>query len=263
MAALNFVAGANRILIPLSHGWPLGYLAALVVAEVLVTLDPPWGMACHLLIVSTLMVQGSLGTMEHRPLVIALALVPLSRILSLSLPFTPGPAAWRYLLTGVPLAAATLWATRVLAPSRREIGLGWGEPPLQPVIGLLGGPIGALAYLILKPAPLINSFSWGSALPLALALAASGALEEFIFRGLLQMGALRLMGRRGLLYASAVSAAMYLGYRSLALVASMVVVSLAFAWLVARSHSLLGVGLAHGTANILVFVTLPLLGWSR
>jgi uncharacterized protein len=240
----------------------MAYLGALALAEVLVVQDPPWGMASHLLIVAGLMVQGSLGTTALRPLLIALVPVPLMRILSLSLPLTPGPVAWRYVLTGVPLLAAALWAARVLAPSRPEIGLTWGRPLTHLVIGLLGAPIGSLAYLILKPAPLVSAFSWRSAVPLAVGLVAAGALEEFIFRGLLQMGAQHVLGRFGLLYASLVSTAMYIGYRSAAMLALTLVVSLGFAWLVARSHSILGVGLAHGVANILVFVALPLYRWS-
>jgi CAAX protease family protein len=257
---LNLVAIANRVLLPLGRAWPVGYLAGIVLAEVLVVADPAFGMACHLVIVAGLMVQGSLGTEGHRPLVIALVPVPLVRILSLSLPLTPGPVAWRYVLTGLPLLAAALWAARLLAPSRQEIGLMWGRPLTQLGIGLVGAPIGSLTYLILKPAPLVSAFSWRSAVPLSLGLVVAGALEEFIFRGLLQMGAQRVLGRSGPLYASLVSTAMYIGYRSAAMLALTLVVSLGFAWLVARSHSLLGVGLAHGVANILVFVTLPLLG---
>ena len=67
---------------------------------------------------------------------------------------------------------------------------------------------------------------------------------------MLQASALTCLGRWGLVYASGLVAALYIGYLSAPNVAFVFGVSLGFAWLVARTGSLLGVSLAHGLTNV-------------
>jgi membrane protease YdiL (CAAX protease family) len=135
-----------------------------------------------------------------------------------------------------------------------------GHLPLQFGIGLLGLPLGLVDYLILRPAPLLAESSWQAVLGAALILLVSTAfLEEVIFRGLLQTSAGTVLGRWGPLYVSAVAAALHIGHLSVLHVGMVFFISVGFAWLVARTASLLGVTLAHGLMNIALYLALPFL----
>jgi membrane protease YdiL (CAAX protease family) len=232
-----------------------------VLAEFLVIVSPPAGMACHLLLVFSLMLQASLGSDRERPLVLALVLAPLTRILSLSFPLAPSAVAYRYALTSVPLFLAALMVARNLGLSRHDLGLSLGRPALQLLIAFVSVPLAVIAYLVLRPAALLKPVGWPTALAIALVLVVcTGFVEEFIFRGVLQTAARSVLGRWQLPYVSTLSASLYLGYRSVGMVALMLAVSLGFGWLVAKSGSILGVSAAHGLGNVGLLLVLPLLG---
>jgi len=84
-------------------------------------------------------------------------------------------------------------------------------------------------------------------------------LIEIIFRGMLQNSAIQVLGRLGILYAALISALLYVGYRSLPVLFFIFLVSLAFAFIAARTRSLVGVSLSHSLANISFFLLFPLL----
>jgi membrane protease YdiL (CAAX protease family) len=240
--------------------WVVGYLVAIVAAELLVVVSPPFGMAGHLILVFALVLHSGIGPSEERPLLLSLVLVPLIRVVSLSLPLAPSSVVYRYFLTSVPLFVAAAVAIRILGFSRRDLGLCLGTPIHQFLIALLSLPLGAVIYLILRPAPLVEPLSLPMAIVAGLILVVStGFMEELVFRGLLQKSSQRVLGRFGAPYVSAVSAALYIGYRSGVLVACMFLVGLAFAWIVMRTGSLFGVGVAHGLANVVILLVLPLL----
>ena len=239
--------------------WALAYLAAIVLAELLTLFSPPFGMAFDLVLMVALMFQASLASEQDRPLLVALVLIPLVRIVSLSFPLAPSPVAYRYLLTSIPLVVAGILVARNLGLSPGELGLGLGRSLHQLLIGFLSLPLGAIAYLIVRPAAIRSPVSWPTAVVIAVVLVVTtGFVEEFIYRGVLQTASRRVLGHWGLVYASTVSAAVYIGYRSVTVVAFMLAVSLGFAWLVARGGSLLGVSLAHGFANVGLLLVLPL-----
>src|SRR5439155_21763199 len=104
---------------------------------------------------------------------------------------------------------------RLLRLSRRELGLCRGNLALQ--LLLMGGGLGlgAVEYTILKPTPLITTFSWSALLLLVPSLMIfTGFTEEVIFRGLLQAVAPPALGSWALVYVSLLFAAMHIGYRS-------------------------------------------------
>lgn len=245
---------------PVHPWWIAGYLLAIVAAELLVIMSPPAGMACHLLLVFILMLQASLGPDRDRPLVLALVLVPLTRIISLSFPLAPSSVVYRYVLTTVPILLAALMVTRNLGLSRRDVGLCLGRTAHQLPIAFLGVPLAVIAYLVLRPASPLSVTGWPATVAIAIALiVCTGFIEEFVFRGVLLTASRSVLGRWQLPYVSTLSASLYVGYRSVGMVALMLAVSLAFGWLVVKGRSLLGVSVAHGLGNIGLLLVLPLL----
>lgn len=245
---------------PVHAWWIGGYLVAIVAAELLVIPSPPAGMACHLLLVFILMLQASVGPDRDRPLALALVLVPLTRIVSLSFPLAPSGVVYRYVLTSVPLSIAAFMVARNLGLSRRDVGLCLGRAVHQVLIAFLCIPLAVIAYLILRPASLLGVAGWPATVAIAVALVVcTGFIEEFVFRGVLQTASRSVLGRWQLPYVSTLSASLYVGYRSVGMVAFMLAVSLAFGWLVVKGGSLLGVSVAHGLGNIGLLLVLPLL----
>jgi membrane protease YdiL (CAAX protease family) len=237
------------------------YLGALLGAEFLVNL---WWLRSAILaetvILAALLVHGSTGPVAERRFLVALALAPMIRLVSLSLPLGVLTATGGWALTGGTLFVAAFTAIRVLELTRGELALRLGVPRTQLIIGLLGFPIGTLSYMVLRPLPLLPSLDWQVvAVPAAVLLVCGGFLEELIFRGILQTTAYDVLGWWGVAFVALVSTALSLGFLSAEYSALVLVVSLLFGWIVVRTGSLLGVSLAHGIACVMLFLVVPLL----
>ena len=75
--------------------------------------NPLWGMAGHALILILVIVQAAVDTRyPHRPLLLGLALVPLVRIISLTMPLADIPQMWWYPIIYAPLLAAAIVVMR-------------------------------------------------------------------------------------------------------------------------------------------------------
>lgn len=240
----------------------LAFLAGVILAELLTTFtDPRLGLAVHCLLLAALLLA---STRTHRrgawAFLVSLAFGPLIRILSLSLPLTHFPLLYWYLITSLPLFAAVWVAGRSLGYSWRRLGLNLRTWPFQLIVGLTGLAFGAGEYYILRPEPLASALVWQEFWPAALILlVCTGLLEEMIFRGLLQRSAGVTLGRWGMPYVAMLFAVLHLGYQSLVDVAFVLIVGLFFGWIVARTRSLLGVTLAHGLTNVMLFLIMPFL----
>jgi CAAX protease family protein len=73
----------------------------------------------------------------------------------------------------------------------------------------------------------------------------------------LQEALTAVLGRAGVLWSTLVFVVAYLGVRPAAYVVFIGAVGLAFAWLVERTGSLLGVAVAHGLLNVGLIVVWP------
>ena len=81
-----------------------------------------------------------------------------------------------------------------------------------------------------------------------------------IFRGILQTTGTKAFGAwRGIVYVSLLFGALHIGHLSVVDVVFVTAVALYFAVIVHRTRSLLGVSIAHGITNFMLFVVLPLL----
>ncbi len=127
-------------------------------------------------------------------------------------------------------------------------------------IAASGTLLGLVEYLILRPAPLVEDLSWQTALlPSFILLVTTGLVEEFIFRGVLQKTAVDLLGRWGIVYVSVIFAVMHIGFLSVLDIVFVMGAGLYFGYVVHKTGSILGVTLAHGATNIMLFIVCPLL----
>jgi membrane protease YdiL (CAAX protease family) len=92
-----------------------------------------------------------------------------------------------------------------------------------------------------------------------LLLVTTGFVEEVIFRGVLQRSAVQVFGGWGLVDVSLLFAVAHWIHNSLIDIVYVFVIALFFAWVVKKTGSLFGVTLAHGIANIVLFLVATVL----
>lgn len=193
-------------------------------------------------------------------LYLSLSLAPLIRILSLLMPLARFSQIYWYLMIAVPLLIGAVVAIRIMKFRPAEVGLTLRNIPVQGAVALTGIFFGLAEYQILKPEPIVDALSWTTIwLPALILLAATGFVEELIFRGIIQRSSLQVLGRWGLLYAAGLFSVLYIGYLSAAQWGFALLVGLFFGWVVKRTGSLLGVVLSHGITNIALYLVFPLL----
>ena len=250
------------------------YLLAITIAEaIVVVLDPVTGtvtasiigVACHIAVLFAVIIDASfINNYYNERFVLSLSIIPLIRVISLSLPLADIPLMWQYPIIYIPLLAAAIVLARILGLRAREIGVRFGFVPLQLAIVLTGLGFGVAEYLILRPESMVTELTFQTVwLPALVLLLATGFVEEFIFRGVLQQTATELFGGWGIVYVSYLFAILHIGWiqaeSPLAVydVAFVFVVALFFGWIVKKTGSLFGVTLAHGLTNIILFIVAP------
>ena len=223
--------------------------------------QPAIGLVVHGIVLVLLLVQG--GAAKRRVVqrfYFSMALVPLIRLMSLSLPLTKFQFVYWYLIIGTPLFLAAFFSARMMGLSIDRLLFNFSKPGSQILVALSGVLLGYMEYVILRPPSLVEDFSfrliWQPALIL---LIFTGLLEEVIFRGLLQQASREFLGRWGISYAALLFAVMHLGYRSMADFLFVLLVALYFGWVVLQTRSILGVTIAHGLTNIGLFLIFPFL----
>lgn len=244
------------------------YLAAIGLAEAITNLyDARIGLGLHAAILWLLLVQAARAEKRvRRGLLLALALAPLTRLVSLAMPLQRFQPMYRYAIAGAPLFVAVYLAARVSGLQGGMLGLNvrrlfnGRRLRFQALVGLSGVPLGYLEYHLLGSSPPIGDLYTGSIwLQALIVLVFSGLLEELIYRGLVQYSAVRALGVGGIYYAAALGAVMSIGYQSPANTLLVFLVGVYFGWVVQRSGSMLGAGLAHGLANVALLVVMPAL----
>ncbi len=238
------------------------YLLVITAAEtVTVFLAPLWGILSHIIILITLILHSALASeYPYRQLVLSLALVPLVRVMSLSMPLSNIPQIWWYPIIYAPLVVAAVVVMRLTGYKAEDVGLTAKLLPIQLAVMLTGVLLAVAEYFILSPEPLVSEFTWQEIwLPALLLLICTGFTEEFIFRGVLQRTAVEAFKGWGIVYVSFLFAILHMGFLSWIDVVFVFVVALFFGWVVKRTGSLLGVTLAHGLTNIGLYLVVPFL----
>ena len=241
------------------------YLVLIAVAELLTATIGSgvnivaWGLTLHGILLVVLILHGSTTRQtQTRRFLLTLALAPLIRILSISLPLQNLPLIDWYMIIGALLYVAAFVAAQIMGFSWQRMGLTFKGWPFQLLIALIGFVLGAIEYTILGPRPLIQSLTWETLLyPAFILMVFTGFLEEVIFRGLVQDVSTTLLGKFGIWYGAMLFAVLHIGYLSVFDVVFVFGVGLLFGYLVQWTRSLLGVSLAHGFTNISMYLIYP------
>ncbi len=257
-------------------------LFGIIVAELLVAIQAPppnqtvypyqqYGLTLHILLVFSLLFI-AVFIQEQDPelsvFLVALSLAPLIRIFSLSMPRFWGTAPTETLpwlaVVGIPLltGAAAVAYVQQLPPWLLGLGIAsWKELWVQVGIGLTGLALGFIEYTILRP----QAWVTGDTITTVLAGGAvmffsTGLAEELIFRGIMLRRAMELLGQlRGVLFVTAVFAAMHIFYRNLVDLTFVFCVGLLYAFVVVRTKNLWGAIMSHTLANVVLYLIAPLL----
>jgi membrane protease YdiL (CAAX protease family) len=247
------------------------YLGAIAAAELLTAfVNAEAGMAVHAVLLLTLLNHamalgpiptppaGRMSTEPARVLVPVLALLPLVRFFSLTMPTrSVSPLFW-FLLIGVPLLTAVVLMVRYIRYSPVDARI-WGWSLQQGLIGATGIPLGIIAYVLFHRVPTVASQEIPYLIIGAgILLVFLGLLEELIFRALLQPYLCSLYGAtRGVLLTAAISAVFSSGSRSPVTMLFTFVVAVCYGWLVYTNRSIMGVAISHGVIGIMTILLLP------
>ncbi len=238
------------------------YLVAITGAEVVTNFFDlvVVGIIYHVVILAALIVHSSLVEESvMRKLLLVLSLAPLTRIMSLSMPLAQVSLVYWYLIIYPPLFLAAWVAMRRLNFRAREVGLNVNRLPLQLLVALSGVIFGVVEYLVLRPPePLLSELTWGGVLLSIFAVGvATGVVEEFVFRGVIQRASMEALGRWGLPYVAFLFAILHLIHQSAVDIVLVFAIAMFFGWVVNKTGSLLGVTLSHSITNIILYLVLP------
>jgi uncharacterized protein len=239
------------------------YIAAVAIAEALgVFLGAVPSAASHAVLILVLLGHSILmDRAPSRHILLVLALAPLLRLLSLTIPIKEVPQIYWYAMIGTPVLVAVAATARHLDLPWSRLGLHRAPWPPQILIACSGLPLSLAAFLILQPKPLAPQPGWyGIVIGSIILLIFAGFTEEILFRGLLQQVITEIFGRAGLVYSSTLFAIMYIGSLSLRYVLFIGLLGLFFSWCVSRTGSIWGVVLAHSFINIGMAFLWPFLG---
>jgi membrane protease YdiL (CAAX protease family) len=262
---------------------PWLFALAIMAAEMFVTLiNVRTGMLIHVFLLVALLVVASVvwrresvsaacidetaggavrqGTPGYR-FYVALSLAPIIRILSLAIPMWNFPVMYWYLVTGAPLLLTSFVIIRVVGYRYKDVCFRWGRPLEQAGVALVGVPLGWIEYQILRPAPLLPG---NNIKMLVLAgfifLVFTGVVEEVIFRGIMLKAADDYLGKTySLFFGCFIFAILHIIHYSSLDVVFVFGVAMLFIFFVRRTGSLLGVCVAHGITNIMLYLVWPLL----
>jgi hypothetical protein len=223
------------------------YMAAIIAAEILLLVaGPVASLLAHSLLLIILAVRASRGDLLERQIFSVLMLHPLLRVVSLGLSVGNLPLLIQYVLVGLPLWVGIFLTARGNRLSPGDLGLTSPRLGWQLLIGLAGIPLGLLSRLLLHTEPTISGLTFSNlGTGLVIITVFGGAVEEIIFRGLLQPALSRTFGNYAILWVSILFASAYLGTLSVGYVVFMGLFGLAAGWAVSRTKSLWGVLIAH------------------
>lgn len=242
--------------------YPILYLQFLTLAELLTTLvEPVSGLAIHSFTLIAILIHGAVErNQRNRRFLLSLALAPLIRLLSLSLPLAGRPQVDWYLYVGALVFVAAYFSFRITGLTAKRIGINLKNLWVQPFIGLIGIGLGYLEYIILRPEPLIEELTWANLIwPAIILTIFTGLLEEIVFRGIIQEASLASYGKFGITYGAILFAVLHIGYGSFIDVLFVFSVAMLFGILVQKTGSLVGVTIAHALTNIGLLLVFPFL----
>ena len=223
------------------------YAAIAAIAEfVTVFVAVPLGLILHVVVLLGCAFEYLRRPAEpSRRVLMALALIPVSRLLGLTMPLANLPPWSWYALAGAPLIAGASLMTFRLG-LRERIGLAAPANPRLDITAIATGLVLGFVAGALGAGPRLGDGAVGEGIVTALALLVFVAFpEELIFRGLLQRLAGDAYGAAGIVMVVVLYATAFLTSFSPAVVLVMGVAGAAFALSVERGGSLWGTIAGH------------------
>jgi len=246
------------------------YLLGITAAEILLYfVEPLLGALCHVIVLVALIVQSLWFTRGlSRRFLFTLALVPLYKLMGVfvsEVAFASDADSDLVFFAVVNplLLTAAVVMVRIMRLEARQVGIAFGKPLPQLLIGLTGIAFGWALYYMIEPEPLIAELEWGKFIVSAFVILLGAGAEELTFRGILQRTSTKALGYWGLLYVSLLFAFIHVGRvsgmnLSVASIPFILAVALFFSWIVKKTGSLVGVILSHFITNVLLFLVVPL-----
>jgi membrane protease YdiL (CAAX protease family) len=182
-------------------------------------------------------------------------------MISLSIPLAGVPKAFGFAAVSMPLLITGTMTAKMTGLTPVEMGISFGTLRGQLLTALLGLPLGFAGFFLIRPSGIYASETPKELLMWSLILIiCTGLLEEFLFRGILFSLALKWLGdKKALYFTSLMYAALTISGKSFVTVMYAFLVSALFCWLFIRQKSILGLSLAHGMINVLLYVICPLI----
>jgi hypothetical protein len=244
-----------------AQGVVLFYLAAIIATEVIIAfVSIHFGLAGEALILFALINQYTFASQPDervRHTFVVLALIPLARLASLTLPqATLSMVYWEALIL-LPILLGIAFTSELVDP--KWLKLAGGRRPLwiQGLVAVTGIPAGlGLAQSGLE-GEIDGGSSGRSIVPAVVVLFTSGVTVEIMFRGLVQSALSGVFGRLGIGLTTAVFASLFLGTGSTAHVALAAALGVGYGMIVAQTGSVVGVSIAHGVLNVGWIVVWP------
>ncbi len=189
---------------------------------------------------------------------VVIAMLPIMRLLSVTMPLKRVSDLGWYVLIGLPLLPILMRLMGEQPHLRLQLRAS-GKYLSQGLIALIGIPLGMFGYVIAHPDRLASgSLLHNPVVAFVILTVFSGLLEEVLFRGLLSDAIERFFGPLvGILGASALFAIFNAGAGGLWFAIFALYYGFTFALIARRTGSLVGVSLAHGLLNTGLIVVWP------
>ena len=248
---------------PSRYHWLLltGYIISFFVAEISTTyVNVPTGLGIHAFILFVLFLHSSLApNKKFRNLLNSMMILPLIRIISLSMPIMKIPQLYWFIIIAIPLLAASYTLTKIQNLGRKDVGLNLNRPITQFLIALTGIPLGYIEFQILHPKALIPTLTLPYLiLGFIVMLIGTGFAEEILFRGIIQKNSEELLGAFiGLIYTALLFAIFHIGWKSIRDLILVLSVAIFYGYIYQRTRSIIGVTFSHGLSNFILFIVIP------
>jgi uncharacterized protein len=234
-------------------------LLAFAAAEILIRYSAPAaGVGLYFMVLLVLLVfSATPDKSDQRPFFMTMALVPLIRIASLTLPIVQLSEIYWYLIIAVPVLVGALIVMRSLKLTWADIGINGNNAPVQVAVAAIGIGLGLVDYLILKPDALNPTPGILAAVfPAVVLLLTTGFLEELVFRGLIQRES-AVLGSEGWVFVALFYAQIQVSRGSPLHVLLALAVGLLYGLVVKKTGSIVGVSVSHGLMNIAMLLVFP------
>lgn len=264
-ASIERIKGHLASASPARYHWLLllAYIIGLFLAEISTSyLSVPTGLGVHAIILFILFLHSSSAPNEKfKRLLNSMMVLPLLRIMGLSMPIVKIPQVYWFIIIAIPLFAASYTLMKIQRLGIKDVGLTLRKPMLQFLIALTGIPLGYTEFKILHPGALIPELN----LPYLLLgfivmLIGTGFAEELLFRGILQKNAEDLLGSfSGLLYTTILFSIFHIGWKSVHDLIFVFLVGIFYGYSYHKTRSIIGITLSHGLSNSVLFLLMPFL----